>query len=547
MLAGKALPTIALNRLDRMSQDISIYLLKSKFNKLDTAFPISKVGDGNYAELTIRDPSAPSGTAFKAYLKSTSSPEPSWLSWLEELFDIGPQRPVATVTSAVILVQAGKRIFAVCFGYGWQALAADSYVQDFGLRVALSHLDPVQLRTLNTRSISLNSRQRLTHQSIGSQIANFAIDVDAEWLRNASGKSQSIKCGSIHGGKAIRLRSWGAKLSELVSHCSDFYQEYLKPVPPEFDFYENIKPLDDADPLIPKLEKALVQALDQNKTSTYAVDVDGAIYEAASSFVVKSGRENVSISDLDNDQIADAIRKLKKTHSTFDIEKVRVSLLDSSGKELETERLVDCVNFEHKIGTKNYLRLDRKWFTVSDSYVKKIDEKIRRINDATSALKPPIWDKGTQTKHGKQKDEDAYNRHFAKQSGWLLQDKQFYQVGRSKIEPCDLLSDSHCFIHVKSGSNSSNISHLTTQALASAELYAQDATYRAAIEARLLSHWPTLPVPLTTRANIVLAIGRKGTGPLLGNMLISKISVSECARRISALGFDVSLCRITMT
>lgn len=530
-----------------MSQDISIYLLKPEYSDLNTAFPISKIGNGNYAELAIRDPSDPSSTAFKAYLKNTSGPEPSWIGWLEEVFDIGTTRPITLATSAVVLVQAGKRIFAVCFGYGWQALAADSYVQDFGLRVALSHLDPVQLRTLNTRSISLNSRQRLTHQSIGSQIANFAIDIDTEWLRNASGKSHSIKCGSIHGGKAIRLRSWDAKLSELISHCDDFYKEYVKPVPPEFDFYENIKPLDDGDPQIPKLENALIQALDRGKTATYAVDVDGQTYEAASSFAVKSGRKKVSINDLDNDQIADAIHNLKAVQPRFNIKKVQILMLDNQGNELESEKLVDCVNFEHKIGSNTYLRLARKWFTVSDSYIKKIDEKIRRITDVSASLNPPIWNKGTQKKPGLHKDEDAYNRHFAAKSGWLLQDKQFHQIGKSKIEPCDILSETHHFIHVKSGSNSSNISHLTTQALASAELYSQDAAYRSVIEGRLVAHWPSLAVPPTQRPNIVLAIGRKGAGPLLGNMLISKISVSECARRINALGFDVSLCRITMT
>ena len=134
--------------------------------------------------------------------------------------------------------------------------------------------------------------------------------------------------------------------------------------------------------------------------------------------------------------------------------------------------------------------------------------------------------------------------------------KHSRRVRGANLEPCDFLSRTKQFIHLKDGHESAPISHLWNQGLVSAEAFVRDADYRghlrnAVKKRQKKANKEGFDTLLPTRRNrpapaeysVVFGImrsryARKGT---LGLPFFSKVSLRSVAARIDSMGYPVQV------
>jgi len=89
--------------------------------------------------------------------------------------------------SGLLALKASDRFFAVTFGYGQSLLDLDKIERQFGLKVCLNRIDPVQMRSMDTKTYEDVVVAKRTQVSENSNIPAFGIDVTSDILRAVTG------------------------------------------------------------------------------------------------------------------------------------------------------------------------------------------------------------------------------------------------------------------------------------------------------------------------------------------------------------------------
>lgn len=526
-----------------MSVDLTLYLLKDTVTHLDGILPEGKRGVDGFEHVEVREDFHPDAE-FSCWVKKNDPKPTRWCSWLEEGFAFGNRRPETMSSGCAVLLLAAGRVFAACFGTGRHALPDNLVEPDFGLTVALNAVNPKQLRTLVTKSIDVRTRQRDTHQVVGAEVPEFALDLDVEWLRAAVGRTDRTDCNVVAGADSLRLQGWNRPLSDLPRACSEFLAIFLGGVPEAFNFADSVKPLRGDDPLVADLEGDLQAALQLRFFEHLSIGVDASLANAAHlCLVTYPGVGEWTIDGLDDDSLRKGLDQLAAAEPDFDYTKVKLRLHDVDGDVVLDRRLADLIQMEIDHDGDWYVRIERRWLRCREDYVKRVTDRVTALPDVTSELDLPAWD----TSAAAYPREEDYNAHVAAHKAWLLQDQVFwYHPGGEKVEPCDLLTPKRHFIHVKKGLAASDLSHLFGQASGSADLLHRHATFIAEMKRRYEENWPGTVFEDAGRPTVVLAIARKPGGDVFGKMLLSKINVLEHARRIQGRGFDFGICRVDL-
>lgn len=524
-----------------MSVDLTLYLLKASVTELDGVIPDEKRGADGFEPVGAREDFA-INEDIACWVKKNEPKPTGWCEWLEEGFAFRDRRPSTQSSGCVVLVRTAGRVFAACFGTGWFAIPDDLIERDFGLTVALNEVNPKQLRTLVTKTIDVRTRQRDTHQVVGADVPEFALDLDVEWLRAATGRTDRADCNVVAGSESLRLRGWTRPLSELPHACAEFLTIFLRGLPEAFQFADSVKPIQDTDPLHAQLEGDLQAALQLRFFEVLSIGVDAKVVHEASEYFVTYGSRQWEIEGLDDASLKVGLDQLYAHEPAFDHAKVMLKLLDAAGDEVLRRRLVDLIQMEIDRDHASYVRIERRWFRCREDYVKRVNDRVKQLDDLTATLALPPWDQRP-TVHPREED---YNDHVATAKGWLLQDQEFWYRGAERIEPCDLLTPERHFIHVKDGSTSSALSHLFGQASGSADLLHRHQPFIDEMKGRYEAKWPGTKFEKAGKPKVVLAIARPPGGDIFGKMLLSRINVLEHARRVHSRGFTFAVCRVDL-
>jgi uncharacterized protein (TIGR04141 family) len=525
-----------------MSVDLTLYLLKPTVTQIDQVVPDEKQGVDGFEPVDAREAFLPD-TPVACWVKKNQPKPTTWCAWLEEGFDFGNKRPESLSSGCAVLLLVSGRIFAACFGTGRHAIPDELVEPDFGLTVALNEVNPKRLRTLVTKSIDVRTRQRDTHQVLGADVPEFALDLDVEWLRAAAGRTDRTDCNVVAGAESLRLQGWNRPLSDLPVACTEFLTISSGGVPEAFKFADSVKPLQDDDPLVAALEGDLQAALQLRFFEHLSIGVDAKVAnDAHECWVTYPGSGPWQIDGLDDEALRKGLDQLAAAVPAFDYAKVKLRLLDVDGDEVLNRRLADLIQMEIDRGGDWYVRIERRWLRCREDYVKRVTERVNSLPDLTSALGLPPWN----TSAAVHPREEDYNAHVAANKAWLLQDQEFWYHGGEKVEPCDLLTPDRHFIHVKKGLAASDLSHLFGQASGSADLLHRHAPFITEMKGRFEKQWPGTVFEKAGRPKVVLAIARPPGGDIFGKMLLSKINVLEHARRIQGRGFEFAICRVDL-
>ncbi len=121
--------------------NLAILLLKDDFDDFDQVIK----DDSQAKKYNIEDDSQHVGTL---YVRSSVPKPPKWSSFFEGVVEIG-DIGINTTVGAVLFIETEGKIFAVTFGHGRYLLKPDSWVERFGLKVALNSIGREKIRTID--------------------------------------------------------------------------------------------------------------------------------------------------------------------------------------------------------------------------------------------------------------------------------------------------------------------------------------------------------------------------------------------------------------
>ena len=266
---------------------------------------------------------------------------------------------------------------------------------------------------------------------------------------------------------------------------------------------------------------------------------------------LKSGRKqaytHIAIEDyieeLKAGQIADIadMAQLRASHE------VRV-ISDGEGDKKQKRKLYDCFVYEltHKGNT--YVLFAGGWFVVDQAFHAAVETDFLKL----VAKKPFVASTKTQSERDFIAELDAHKN--------LLNLDQVKLSPASapgaNLEPCDFLSATKQFIHLKDGHSSAPISHLWNQGIVSAKSFVRDEKFRIdlrkAVKKRQTKFRKTgfdaiLPdgrsKPIPSEFTVVFGIMRdryKKSG-VVSIPFFSKVSLRAIADRIQLMGFPVEV------
>lgn len=520
---------------------LTIYLLRSSVTDFDAVIPERFLqGEAPYVAL---EPRKDLPFPCQAYVQANKPKPPRWAPWLAPAFDLDELELQNQSNSFVLLLKVSRRIFAVTFGYGFNAVDRSLVEPDFGLKVTLNEVDPKELDTLDTRTIDRVTRQRRTHLNVGQSVDEFDIRVDIDWIRAVSGKPVSdALANKLAGSDSLKI-TWNAKIEKLGEHCKKLLEVYgLDTYRKHFEFIDYLRPLKPQDPLIPRLEAKLHALLKQRDDELVAVAYPEIPDDRIETWRMSYIRTAHECAELDIAQVY----KFFDDHPRIPLDPDRINILglDSDRAPL-TQRaslhryLVAQVIHEGS----TYILSMGQWFRADTDYVKQVRRRVRALAAASATaatrLALPTWKRG--------KKEGEYNTAVGKAKRWLVLDCEPFKVNRKEapIEVCDLLTPDRDFIHVKDMKSSATLSHLFGQGSISAELLKLAPDHAAEVKRRFEKHYRTTAYDKAPGPTVVYGVATSKPGDLADTMFFfSAVNLLQHADRLQLAGFDVALCRI---
>ena len=518
------------------TRSFSIYLLKRGFDATNALDPETRLTPCAEASNLPSD-------AVMLILDSAPT-----VPWWRGYFGVAQELRQAH-KGAIVFLPVGDRWCALTFGHVAHNLKDACYEYDFGLRVTLNCVDPLELRSTDTLEPGVSRRQR-TQLPTGSDLTFFDIDKDSSVLKGLTGKvkpeyadyfKQATGSSNLH-------ISTDASATEIAAVCEKLLEIYDKDdYKTTFPDIRAIEPVKDPDVIV-RLEGRLLEAL-RTKDSALSLTVPDLINyrEGLSSAFGGAGRSSLyddvampfyhEYLGLHGIRLDDVDIKLLKRHELL--------LCSEDGDARENFKIYKCLIFDVELARvgPTYHLCDGNWYAVERDYVAKLNAYLDPYFAATS-LMPYGHD-----------DEGEYNEAVGAESPdhICLDRTSIAPVGQTAIEPCDLYSTEGgvaIYTHVKVSTRSQQLSHLFNQGANAIEAIRSEPTSQARLMTLLRERLNgrderTFLSPIEAdRHCVVYAIAtHKPADRRAANLpLFSRISLRRCIRLLTLMRVSVRCC-----
>ncbi len=512
------------------ARPLSIYLLKTSVGRPEDAITSTAV-----TQTSIRHGGAAIGTLF---YRSTDVRPPRWVDFFGS--SVNPNDFVSSSSSAVLIVRAANRLFAVTFGHGRYLLESGSYEEQFGLRVTLNSVSPDEVRTVDRRALDATGRHSREQATKNIPIIEFGLDVDKDILLAVTGPPEDKTLGRrLSGADALSVVA-EVELSNLQELLQRYFEQYRKRRYRErFPWVDNIREVGDhsiSDALDAELARriqsrtldriwmAVPDLVDWHDVGgfTYSLSSDDDLLDDISfdSYLNVATDDDITIEDLRRHRVICVGAEAYRTKAEWSVYKCIYAEIDRQGK--------------------TFLLTGGRWYQVASKYVEQVNHAINRI-PSSSILNLPNCTEST---------EQEYNRKVCREmrGRYALMDREMirYGGGSSQIEFCDLYTNRRDMVHVKRYGGSGTLSHLFAQGMVSATLFLNDQSFRKAVNARLpTSHKlrSTEAQPRTSDYEISYAIVSKQPGRL-DLPFFSRVTLRSAHTQLRNMGYRVTLNKI---
>jgi uncharacterized protein (TIGR04141 family) len=505
----------------------------------------------------------------KLYVLQTMSHDPRWASLLKQGFPEA-QIPRASSPGALLLIRISVRrkqeYYAFPFGIrGRHLIRSDAYVRGYGLRCALNIMyprgaddfDPDRVRGIGTKIRGPKTIRARAQISEASVFEEFNVNKLRDVVDAAVGVPSGDKWGARIGGSDALSLGVDQSFDEFGRLCKQIGAAYRRDdYKDNFDWIDYIRPISDPG-LREDLTDEVIRSLRDEAGGGLALAPPEVIeWEQVEHFHYHfdrpqgAARSPVRHGDL---RLRDYLAGLNRTGrlEAVTVESLKSSPIegrDPSGSVVQHWSVWRCLTGEIVHAGETYILDDGEFFTVSSGYLGELDGFVDGL-EGTDRSFPTL-------------PADTHEKTFNEQAA--LNDDQLILLDRQNVIPvpgrttpielCDLLSSERELIHVKRKFGSSDLSHLFSQGVVSAELLHHSSDFRTAATHRVngisgnapefdfLSASVFDPRDYKVVYAVVGAWGSQAPSAVLP--FFSKVNLREAVTNLMDRGFAVGLARV---
>ncbi|WFC63613.1 sporadically distributed protein, TIGR04141 family [Pseudomonas sp. REST10] len=478
---------------------------------------------------------------------------PSWLPFVEEHMDGGAERVISSGAGATLILPVRDRLMAICFGHIHLALDDDAFERHFGLKVTLNSVPRRRIRTLDLATPDAVTFQKRVQASRDSDIQDFGVDMLRDLARVAGGTPLNGDFAKFLAGRDSLSITCRVSSDELLAKCEEILDVYGSDTyKTDFAWVDNMQTVREND-TIQDLDERLFEALqslrrngesDLHMAPPEVLDYEEGCLLHYNGFGA-GGTEFHSLS------IEDYAEELNRCGFSGDINEVRekhyIRAKTGSSEVFNTHwKVYQCFTFETTLIERgqetSYVLFSGTWYCIERNFKQQVEQRFQQIPKIT-IIGPT---------HCKNERELIAHLEATRPDLLCLDQVKINPQGvrYANIEPCDFLSDSKQFIHLKDGHSSGPISHLWSQGIVSAEALIGDVAFRRAlrreVRQRRAEVLPLLPAiqGKVARAEYTVVYGVMRKPYKDGSLDIpffSKVSLQAAADRLLQLDIPMAL------
>ncbi|MFE9577575.1 DUF6119 family protein [Nocardia sp. NPDC006044] len=481
-----------------------------------------------------------------------------WHDYLVPLLDPADDDEPITGRSAgaVLLVEAHARLFAITFGYGFQAIDKSLIEHDFGLKVAANSIDPDRVNLADTRGLGRGRRNATSRLPTPNEVFALGLLTDEEWIRRFGGEVKIPGFAkTVSGSDALQLNVDSfdfTALSDKLGRVLELYRsdDYTS----IFPFLDYFRRETDKEK-IAELDTLIGEAIrDRDCEVGFALPDDADV--AADLFRVSRRRAGEIVTELLAEDVYSAIDDVDGWADPLNA--VKVQAFDSGGEPInEREPLrnyvVGSVRSNLNGRPQDYALTAGTWIRINNDYVELVNRYMRdSIVDMTRDLDLPTWDdqllleENIPGNYG----EERYNNWLGQElPDAIVLDRQLYRDRPGvKIEVCDVLTRDKKLLCVKRMDGSDKMSHLFQQGSLSARMLLDDNDYRERVMNDLRRLDPSAEFGSASEWTVVYAIATSKEGDL-GDIMyfFSRAALKMHGEAVGGRGFKVAIAKVRHT
>ncbi|WP_180297611.1 TIGR04141 family sporadically distributed protein [Snodgrassella alvi] len=473
------------------------------------------------------------------YYKSNLPKSPRWVSLFEQFIDDTLEDVKNSSSSAIFIIKASKRFFALTFGYGKSLLQNGCYEENFGLRVALNSIDAEKLRSIDREHLDSIPRQERSQTNIAAALPNFGIDIEQDLIKAVTGTPTDTTLGKRLFGKDILKLNIPFSLEKIIPLLKKIENLYQATTYKEnFAWIDNLKEVRE-NLLINKLDDQLLQKIQtDNFDKTWLVIPEIIDWSDIGGFRYQKQVQGEKLEDIDWQSYKSFLNQYTYPITIETLTKHNVlAISESTGQVFYKWSIYRCIYCELISNDTNYVLNNGKWYQIDNDFLKSLDNYLAKIPKSNLVL-PPY----------NVASEAEYNQYVCSlnSNSFFLMDKKLisHGGGYSKIEYCDIYTQDRRLIHIKRDSGSSALSHLFAQGRISAELLLFDAKFRENLNTILpLSHQlkNITQNPNAKDFEVIFAIASHNKNNAKELPLFSKINLRNTCKNFQKYGMRASL------
>ena len=512
---------------------LNILLLKDQYDDIDQAIK----DNPKIEKHELKHNSYPIGTLF---VKSSYPNQPQWSTFFEEVIEPSALG-VNTNVAAVLLIKTEGKIFAITFGHGRFLLKPDSWIDRFGLIVALNSIGKEKIRTISKSTFDAISRQSKEQASKETEAINFGIDTEQDLLKAVTGVSKDPAIGKrIYGMDSLNV-STDTKIQDIPELLNKINSKYLDhSYKTDFPWVDHISEVKNKT-VISQLNQELVSLIATDKTDKIWVAVPEFIdWDKVDGFCYRMDSKSPMHQDVHLPDFLSSLSDQNKENMRIEtFTKKYVQCIHTEGYVMHSWQVYKCLYGELEKDKETYVLGGGKWYMVARDFVASVNQSFREIPDYGVQL--PIYNDDSEGKYNERVSKEMAER-------FALMDKKniFHGGGHSQIEFCDLYSSDHDIIHVKRYGNSSVFSHLFAQGRLSGELFQMEKEFREKVNEKLTGGFKIKNPqerPKSGEYQVVYAITSDVPGEL-DIPFFSRLNLKNSARTLRGLGYRVAKIKI---
>ena len=521
--------TVATDRPKRLG--LTVYLVKK--NVESSALLRERPG------LVCHEIGAGENAVGKLYVADSPPHPPLWADFFSDYLDGGSFGTMSSV-SAVLVVEAAGRLFALTFGHARHLLVLENLEGRFGLRVALNSLGEQNVRSLDKLTFDAISKQAREQAAREATAREFGIDIEQDLLRAVTGTPADTSLGVRMSGKDALHVFVELALSGLKPYLARLLEKYEDTAYTEnFPWVDHIAEVGDKGERS-ALDAELIERIRSGKLDGIRLAAPDVLsWSKVGGFRLGRGTTLPVWHDVSLDDFVRS-RGGSGECDLGSFKRARIQCIGLAGEVLSEWAAYGCLHAELDLGGEVALLTGGQWFRVGRDFVQEVDDFCDRIQAFSGTL--PVYDDD---------NEGDYNERVAFESGghYALMDRKNIRFGggQSQVEFCDLFSRALELVHVKRRSGARDMSHLFSQGTVSAELLLSDSGFREKVNDRLpaefqLENPEERPNPAAF--TVVYAIVYK---PAQSRQLpfFSRVSLKTAVKRLRAFGYNVRLAEIS--